>query len=73
MHLYVFSLIIVTHLLPFKMQASHSHNGNWLPALITEVACVGVERRLIDCPINVALDYYTCSPVEISVNNGKNL
>ena len=62
----------MTHPLPFEIQAYVSHNGGKLPALITRVACVGVERRLIDCQINAALDYYMCNTVEISVNNGKN-
>ena len=56
-------------------QVCHTHNGDQLqPALISKVDCVGVERRLIDCPIKHALSNSTCSdPVEISVNNGKNL
>ena len=41
-----------------------------LPNLISNIACVGVERRLLDCPI---MGMYDCNMiVEISVNNGNN-
>ena len=55
------------------MSAISSHIvGSYQPGVIL-FACVGVERRLIDCPINYALNNnYVCNPADISVNNGNN-
>ena len=40
------------------------------PAFIFKFACIGVERRLIDCPIKFVLTQYSCKPTLMSVNNG---
>ena len=59
---------------PIKISSAFSSHvvDSIRPALMTRVACIGVERRLIDCPIRSALNNYMCNPVEISVNNGSN-
>ena len=67
MCVHVFDLIIVIFLSPIKMSAIKLGNI-FQYTLIRKLACVGVERRLIDCPIKFAPSY--CQFAEISVYNG---
>ena len=72
MCVHVFDLIIVIFLSPIKMSAIKLGNI-FQHTLIRKFACVGVERRLIDCPIKFAPSYYMCQFAEISVYNGNSL
>ena len=67
----IFDVIIVNFLSPIKMSA-FKLGSIYQPAFIFKFACIGVERRLIDCPIKFVLDQYGCMPANISVNNGNN-
>ena len=50
----------------------YEHEDDLLDTLYN-IDCVGVERRLLDCPFNSGLGVYDCNTiVGISVNNGNN-
>ena len=51
--------------------AYYEHQVDYSPNFLYNIVCVGVERRLLDCPINSGLGIHYCNTiVRISVNNG---
>ena len=63
--IYIIAFIIIIAATKYRSDVS-----NFKPAYLTGVACVGVEKRLIDCPRHAPLNYWGC-PNKVQVNCSK--
>ena len=64
-HLFIIAFIIIIAATKYRSDVSILK-----PAYLTRVACVGVEKRLIDCPRDEPLNYWECKN-KVQVNCSK--
>ena len=64
----VFMFLTIINLVLFILATTaRGSTSDLTPAYLIQVNCVGVEKRLIDCPRDYPLNYYTC-PNKVQVN-----
>ena len=64
----VFMFLTIINLVLFILATTaRGSTSDLTPAYLIQVNCVGVEKRLIDCPRDYPLSYYTC-PNKVQVN-----